>query len=102
MPWLIADSVLGEAARFLDTELPPEWAEWLDARAERVFARHRQFHRLISSNANGGNAGRDQLYKFMRHWLASRLARAQPALYRCLPGSYALGGAMLEAKRGRP
>ena len=91
MPWLIADSVLGEAGRFLETELPPEWADWLDARAERVFARRGQFHRLISSEGNGGNAGRDQLYKYMRHWLASRLARERPALFRRLPRSYALG-----------
>jgi len=91
MPWLIADSVLGEAARFLDTGLPPEWADWLDARAERVFARHRQFHRLISSCANAGNAGRDNLDKFMRHWLAGRLARERPALFRRLPPGYALG-----------
>lgn len=91
MPWLIADSVLGEAARFLDTDLPSEWADWLDARAERVFARRGQFHRLISSNANEGNAGRDDLYKFLRHWLASRLARKRPALFRRLPHGYALG-----------
>ena len=91
MPWLIADSVLGESARFLDTDLPPAWADWLDARAERVFARHGQFHRLISPEANGGNAGRDHLCKFMRHWLASRLARERPALFRRLPRGYALG-----------
>ena len=91
MPWIIADSVLGEAARWLHTDLPPEWAEWLDARAGRCFARHRQFHRLISANGNSGNAGRDQLYKFMRHWLAGRLARERTALYRRLPPGYALG-----------
>ena len=91
MPWLIADSVLGEAARFLDTELPPEWADWLDARAERVFARGGQFHRLISSRAHGGNAGRDHLCKFMRHWLASRLARERRGLSQSLPAAYALG-----------
>ena len=101
MPWLIADSVLGEAARFLDTDLPPEWADWLDARAERVFARRGQFHRLISSNASGGNAGRDQLYNFMRHWLASRLARERPELYRRLPWSYSLGRPLEHDRRGR-
>ena len=87
MPWLVADSVVGEACRWLDTELPPEWADWLDARAERCFARRRQFHRLISAR----NAGLDYLYKFMRHWLASRLARERPQLYRRLPFTYSLG-----------
>ena len=88
MPWVIADSVLGEAAGWLHTDLPPEWADWLDARAERCFARHSQFHRLVSAR---GNAGRDHLYKFMRHWLASRLAREHRSLYERLPRSYALG-----------
>ena len=87
MPWLIADSVLGEACCWLNTELPPEWADWLDARAERCFARRRQFHRLISAR----NAGRDNLCKFMRHWLASRLARERPELFRRLPFTYSLG-----------
>lgn len=91
MPWLIADSILGEAGRWLHTELPPEWADWLDARAERCFARQGQFHRLISARGAGGNAGRDNLCKFMRHWLASRLARERPALFRRLPSGYALG-----------
>ena len=91
MPWLIADSVLGEASHWLHTELPPEWADWLDARAERCFARHGQFQRLISARGNSGDAGRDNLYKFMRHWLASRLARARPALYRRLPAAFSLG-----------
>lgn len=87
MPWLIADSVLGEAIRWLHTDLPPEWADWLDARAERCFARHRQFHRLISART----AGRENLYKFMRHWLASRLARERRRLFDRLPRDYALG-----------
>ena len=43
--------------------------------------------RLISAP----NAGRDNLYKFMRHWLASRLARERLALYRHLPSSFSLG-----------
>ena len=94
MPWVIADSVLGEASRWLHADLPPEWADWLDARAERCFARHSQFHRLISASGAGGNAGRDNLYKFMRHWLAGRLLRARPVLYRRLPRSYSLGVAL--------
>ncbi len=87
MPWLVADSVVGEACCWLNTELPPEWADWLDARAERCFARRRQFHRLVSAR----NAGLGNLYKFMRHWLASRIARARPELFRRLPFTYALG-----------
>ncbi len=93
MPWVIADSVIGEASRFLNTDLPVEWADALDEKAERCFARHQQFRRLISSNRHHGNAGRDKLYQFMRHWLASRLQRERPALYRLLPWEYSLGKA---------
>lgn len=100
MPWLIADSVLGEASRWLRTDLPPEWADWLDARAERCFARHRQFHRLVSATGAGGNAGRENLCKFMRHWLAGRLARERPALFRRLPRACALGRALPDRQRG--
>ena len=100
MPWLIADSVLGEASRWLDADLPPEWADWLDARAERCFARHGQFRRLISARGAQGDAGRDNLCKFMRHWLASRLARERRSLFDRLPPSYALG-IPLKAALGR-
>ncbi len=84
-------NVIGEACRWLNAELPSEWAGWLDARAEGCFARHRQFHRLLSACGAEGRAGRDNLYKFMRHSLASRLARQRPADFRRLPASYALG-----------
>ena len=93
MPWIVADCIIAEASRWLDAELPPEWADWLDARAERCFVRRGQFHRLVSARGSGGNAGRDHLFKFMRHWLASRLKRERPSLFRRLPWSYALGTA---------
>ena len=91
MPWLIADSLLHEAGCWLNTDLPAEWSDWLDARAERCFAGHRQFRRLISSCANGGYAGCDYLYKYMRNWLSGRLARERPALYRLLPQPFTMG-----------
>ena len=91
VPLWVAESVLNEAAAWLRTTLPEEWPAALAAKAERSFARHRQFHRLVCARGNSGNAGRDNLYKFMRHWLASRLAGERPALYRRLPSSYSLG-----------
>ena len=94
VPLWVAESVVQEAAAWLRAELPETWAAALAAKAERSFAGHRQFHRLICAHGAQGNAGRDQLYKFMRHWLASRLARERPALYRRLPAAYALGRAL--------
>lgn len=94
VPLWVAESMVQEVSVWLDADLPEDWPAALAAKAERCFARHRQFHRLVSARGNGGNAGRDNLFKFMRHWLASRLARERPALYRRLPWSYALGTAL--------
>jgi hypothetical protein len=33
-PWLIAESVCGKVARFLDVETPARYAVWIEARAE--------------------------------------------------------------------
>jgi len=38
-----------------------------------------------------GNAPRDWLYSFMRHWLGSMLKMERPDLCRCLPWSFAIG-----------
>lgn len=88
MPWVIADSVLGEASRFLNAELPEEWADWLDQRAERCYARREHFRRLIRQKEN---AGRDYLYLFFRHWLAAKIKRERRGLYRKLPRDFGLG-----------
>jgi len=39
----------------------------------------------------GGNAPRDWLYAFMRHWLAALLDLERPDLYQCLPEDFNLG-----------
>ena len=87
----VAESMLQEVSVWLGADLPEDWPAALAAKAERCFARHRQFHRLISTRGDGGNAGIAALRKFMRHWLASWLKRTRPALFRRLPWSYALG-----------
>lgn len=88
MPWLIADSVLHEAACHLETDLPADWSDWLDTRAEGCYRKHKQFRTLVRGR---GNRGRDTLYRFFRHWLASRLHREKRRLYDRLPYTYALG-----------
>ncbi len=94
VPQWIAESALQEVSVFLQTDLPDEWTERLAAKAERCFAGRKQFRRLNSSNRNHGNAGRDKLRQFMRHWLAGLHHRHRPALRRLLPWSYALGFAL--------
>jgi hypothetical protein len=91
MPWLIAESIRDEAGQWLGIELPEEWAGLLDAKAERCFAGHPQFRRLVSAGGNQGNAGRANLRRFMRHWLAGLLYRIRRDIFRRLPWSYGLG-----------
>ena len=93
VPLWVAESMVQEVSVWLDADLPEDWPAALAAKAERSFARHRQFHRLISALGKGGNAGIANLRKFMRHWLASRLKRERPAFFRRLPWNYALGTA---------
>jgi hypothetical protein len=88
MPWIIADTVCGEVSRFLGVEIPARYSDWLDAKAERCYARHDHFRKLMRGR---GNAPRDWLYAFMRHWLAAMLDLERPDLYQCLPEDFNLG-----------
>ena len=101
VPLWVAEGILNEAEAWLRTTLPAEWPAALAAKAERCFAGHRQFYRLISARGNRGNAGIAKLRQFMRHWLASRLARERPELYRRLPPAYSLGLPLM-ARRLQP
>ena len=102
VPLWTAESIVNEAGQWLDVPMPEELPAFLAAKAERCFARHRQFHRLVCSEANGGNAGIENLRKFMRHWTASWLKRTRLALYRRLPESYGMGVALTREATCRP
>jgi hypothetical protein len=84
----IARQVVEEASLWLGTPLPGRYAAGLAHRARRVFA-HSELYRPRFAAA--GDAGRDRLYVFMRHWLAARLAAERPALFVRLPRSYCTG-----------
>lgn len=94
VPLWTAEYIVRNVSRWLNAELPEELPALLAAKAERCFAGHRQFHRLVCSEANSGNAGIENLRKFMRHWTASWLKRNRLALYRRLPESYSMGVAL--------
>ena len=49
---------------------------------------HDHFRKLMRGR---GNAPRDWLYAFMRHWLAALLDLERPDLYQCLPEDFNLG-----------
>ena len=88
MPWVIAGQVCVEVSTFLDVSLPTRYVDWLDAKAERCYANNRHFRKLMRGR---GNAPRDRLYAFMRHWLAAFLDLERPDLYQCLPEDFNLG-----------
>lgn len=56
MPEFIADTVVGEVSRWLEVELPDALAEWLAARAHRLYPRQAHFRRVLNGH---GNRGRD-------------------------------------------
>jgi hypothetical protein len=87
-PEIIAESVVTEASRYLNAEIPTDFAERLAAKAHYLYPRHRHFHKMLN---RAGNRGRDSLYMYMRHWTASWLKRERYALFKRLPWDYALG-----------
>ena len=69
LPEVVADSVLGEASRFLGKDLPDEWVVLLADKCEGCYnAKNPQFKRKMK-----GANGREWLYSFMRHWLTGLL-----------------------------
>jgi hypothetical protein len=88
MPDAIAETVVTEASRYLDAELPGDLAERLAAKAHYLYRRHAHFHKML---VRPGNRGRDNLYMYMRHWTAGWLKRERYALFKRLPWDYALG-----------
>lgn len=88
MPEAIAESVVQEAERFLGVELPEGYAERLAAKAYYLYPRHKQFHKILN---RPGNKGRNNLYVYMRHWVAGWLRKERSPLFKRLPWSYSLG-----------
>jgi hypothetical protein len=74
----------------LRTELPRRWVQRLIVRAETVYRNNRQFQRALRSP---GDAGRDRLWAYMRHWLSDLIRRHRPELFGRLPTGYAVGAA---------
>ena len=96
LPTVIADSVIREVQMFFvgkglqDSigENTEPVVDYLTNYAERVYAANTAFRKRIRSR---GNAGRDYLYAFMRHWLAGWLKDHSPEAFRQLPSGFASG-----------
>ena len=91
LPQVVAQSVCDEVSRFLDVDLPERLSDWLTAKTERCFQRNRRFHHLMQGR---GNAPRDWLRVFLRHWLSALLGTERPDLWYCLPPEFDLGHAL--------
>ncbi|HLX60672.1 MAG TPA: hypothetical protein VKX17_05265 [Planctomycetota bacterium] len=100
LPELVAQRVLGEAERWLEVRLPDEWTRSLARRAAACYQRNPRFRYWLR---RPGNAGREWLYAFMRHWLSALILRNRPHLYRALPFDYCVGaplkGRLLELNK---
>ena len=88
MPDVIAETVVQEVEQFLGEELPARYAVWLAAKAELCYSARRQFYRTLRRS---GNASREWLGVYMRHWLDSLLGLERPDLHHCLPREFGNG-----------
>ena len=89
VPRAVAEAVWEEASVYLQTELPRAWMGRLAVRADRVYRRNTHFRDLM---CRSGDAGRDWLWAFTRHWLAALIRKHRPDLHRRLPAEYNVGG----------
>lgn len=88
VPRAVAEQVCERASLWLGEALPREWALELAERANVVYQHNAKFRRLLNRR---GDAGKEWLAAFMRHWLCALLASRRPDLCRRLPESYAVG-----------
>lgn len=89
MPWIVADSAIGDAQSHLprDVEIPNsrDLADELSDYANKIYKRNERFRKKIRAR---GNSGRDTLFMFMRHWIASFLHDKHRAIFNQLPRGY--------------
>ena len=88
MPDVMAECLVREVERFLNTDLPDDFAKRLAAKAHYLYARHKHFHKGLN---RPGNRGRENLLMFLRHWTAGWLKRERHSLYKQLPWSFGMG-----------
>jgi len=102
MPWIIADTVIAEVDSCHPLKLTQRaartLADKLAAHADDTYRANAEFRRDMRSK---GNRGRDQLYVWMRHWLAAELRTTKPQVFRKLPQSF-LHGHKLVCRRSSP
>jgi hypothetical protein len=72
----VANGVILQASEIIDTTLDDRsLLGYLVGHAEATYQANARFRKQINSNADHGNRGRDTLWSFMQHWLASKLLK---------------------------
>jgi hypothetical protein len=95
LPWIVADAVISELETHLacplrGPECSHELADMLSDHANKIYKHNEQFRKRIRSKADGGDAGRDWLYAFMRHWLTA-VAIMRGIRRERIPAEFAIG-----------
>lgn len=98
IPRAAAEGVWEEAQAWLHQALPRRWVRELVAHANTVYAHNAGFRRKISGQ---GDAGRDWLWTFMRHWLAAIMRQRRPQLFARLPAEFCIGRDLPDRRHGR-
>lgn len=102
LPHVVADVVISEVERCFPLKMSDResraLADKLADRADRVYQVNEQFRRQIRAR---GDRGRDTLYAFTRHWLASELRRTRRGVFDQLPSDFRMG-APLHCPTRRP
>src|SRR5690349_3586813 len=88
VPHAVARAVWEEASVWLNEPLPAAWIGHLTERANAIYGCNPRFRSLVRRK---GNAGRDWLWAFTRHWIAGLLSKHRRELYSRLPDSYSVG-----------
>ncbi len=96
-PEAVADAVIAEVESRVGQSVPNARtvANRLADKAAEVYSHNAQFRHSIRAK---GNRGRDQLYVWMRHWLAAELRTVAPSILRELPSSFSVGHPISEGK----
>jgi hypothetical protein len=88
VPRAVAELVCEETSLWLREPFPRGWtaelAEWSDV----IYQHNARFRQRLR---RPGDAGRECLISYMRHWLVGLLASRRPDLRERLPDSYAVG-----------
>ena len=99
MPWIVADAIIDEVVQFAKdkVEIPEDiyiLSDITSDYANSIYKANPSIRKKIK-----GKNGREELYKWMRHWLASELKKAYPDIFNLLPNSFIYGASLKANKK---